>query len=246
MPTLKSQPVKDRQLTFVHIPKTAGTSLYAALINYYKPAPDYYGDMSIFEQEYYELAWGHYTYPSIRDRFPNSFFLTFLRDPVDRFISQYRSLNRPEGLTPEWEAAISPEEREAIDFCHNATLEEFATSEMRWVRGYVQEPYLFYLAEPDAEDPLASALENLHKIEFLGLQGRWSDSLRMLGKQIGVQFSEARIAVRENVSETDDLVMSVKGWKALEERIGRDRIIYDAAVKLFETRFAEASARRKR
>lgn len=108
-------------IIFLHIPKTAGTSFRIAAKAYYganKILKDYGADSTVtspqIKEHYYnnnniqklrvvakkyELITGHYPVAKYKDVFDGAPIVTFLRNPVERVISEYYHLCSSIGLT---------------------------------------------------------------------------------------------------------------------------------------------------
>jgi len=107
-------------IIFMHIPKTAGTSFRTAARNFYKPGNilrDYGKDSDVTSQEIkqffyknkdiaklreaslsYKLITGHYPAAKYKNIFTDAPVVTFLRDPVERVVSEYHHLCNNIGL----------------------------------------------------------------------------------------------------------------------------------------------------
>lgn len=107
-------------IIFMHIPKTAGTSFRTAARDFYKPRNilrDYGKDSDLTSQEIkqffynnkdvaklreaslnYKLITGHYPAARYNKIFTDAPVVTFLRDPVERVVSEYHHLCSSIGL----------------------------------------------------------------------------------------------------------------------------------------------------
>jgi hypothetical protein len=103
---------ESRPLAFMHVPKTAGTSVAAALIDALRPNTTLtgfdrvlFGDYEEFSSIHDEirrtiyfsanalpaadLFFGHAAYSTLRQRFPNGHLMTVLREPFSRILSHW-------------------------------------------------------------------------------------------------------------------------------------------------------------
>jgi hypothetical protein len=112
-PTTRAQFDSSRPLVLMHIPKTAGTSLAAALIETLRPDTAIvgvfdrvlfgdYGEFDSLEEAIRrgvylsadalpaaDLVTGHIAYSSLRERFADAQFITVLREPFSRLLSHW-------------------------------------------------------------------------------------------------------------------------------------------------------------
>ena len=94
----------EYNLTFIHIPKTGGTTIETILNMQHKELLwDTSGNLSLGRYEIVdgiEFAMQHYTWDMIYSKFPdfyiNSIKFTFVRNPYTRILSEYMWLVKPE------------------------------------------------------------------------------------------------------------------------------------------------------
>lgn len=140
------------------------------------------------------------------------FFMTFLRHPIHRFISEFRHVQR--GAT--WKASKSPCENQTTDNCYkdrqdwvNVTLQEFLNcpSNMafnRQTRMLASHNHIscldyrkeYFSAEKD-EEMLASAMSNLESIAFFGICEEQRLSQVVFEQTFDIHF-------KENFKQSDD------------------------------------------
>jgi hypothetical protein len=135
------------RICFVHIPKTAGSSVRAFFL-------DVYGDLAFHahttldyqaaseaELSRYQFYGGH-TYRSDWSRLPgDARFLTIMREPVDRLISLYQYWNT---IDLGYLESVPEPDRflvEAIRIAHTCPIEEFALSDSPAIVEHVRNAY---------------------------------------------------------------------------------------------------------
>jgi Sulfotransferase family len=239
-------------LAFVHIPKTAGatvTSMLAAA--YSKPevhnAGNYMRGPAKTERKVAgwhskggarprrRVTTGHVPYAVFRQRLPpDTRYMTFLREPVDRVLSHYyrhvRRDPRHAGRAPKRGAQPKADSLEqALVEMRVPQLNNFATR--------------FLSADPDAVRLSAGALEeakaNLRGFAFVGIQERFEESIVLLQRLLGLgsvpyvdrHVSSDRPAVEEIPDEQRALILECNRL---------DAELYSFAVGLFDEAVAVA------
>ncbi len=142
---MSTLPIKPRPaLFFMHIPKTAGSSMRLFLRNQYGfdelyPHQDWRTVRSVEDVARYRLVQGHFRYNFRQVVAPRAKVLTVLRDPLRRTLSSLRHLRRDPNFAPEHELAAGMTTRQMIR----------APEIMRSQRN-VQAAYLCASAAPEA------------------------------------------------------------------------------------------------
>jgi hypothetical protein len=242
-----SEPAGNRPIAFVHINKTAGTTFTEYLRNHFQQrnsvAPPFFGDYSQIgiKDESHELYWGHFPYARFATQRPDAIFITFLRDPVERVISQYRSLHNPANVSGGWEKVLSPAARLALEFAQSATFDEFVQSDDPFILGHVQDLQTRFLSSVD--DPshplfLSSAIENLERhVLFFGTTETFERSIQLFQYQLGSSRPYAPEEHLRNVSQPYPVDMSAPVRRRVEELVANDLQLYQSAVRILMRRF---------
>lgn len=189
------------KVRFMHLEKTAGSSLITVLAAQFHPlqihsqtdrrhAPS----RSRSEQEALatahreaEIVWGHYDLPTMRrlDRNEPRFTLCLLREPAERILSLYYF----------WHAN-QDEESVGLNFARENGLLAFLRAEDVGIRNDIDNMYVRRLTglfatrsgDPLTDAPeasLAAAIEALDGLDFVGMSGQLGDSLSILGRLLG-------------------------------------------------------------
>lgn len=230
-----------RPLFFCHIPKTAGTSLRAALEQSVRPfdiVPDammmsrqggFYPDVDLVravirhQGASVKLFRGHYHY-SCRALMPDSLTMTVLREPVARVASHIRH-NIVTGLT------TAPDALKALD---GGNLPHIPDNLMvRYLGGTVDaEPdltrsHVGLIAAPieAPEARLASALENLGGVDILGL----TENLDAVVRQIRAAGFQLPPLERHNATARDIITLSDRHLQTIRDVNALDVVLYEAA-----------------
>lgn len=235
----------DKPLVFVHIMKTAGTSfvnyLHSNMPSADIVAPPFMGDLSVIglENKEYRLYWGHFNYSMLKQRGLDAYYLTFLREPLSRVISQYKSWHKPENLTDAWLASMQPHQIEAVRWTQTATLEEFVLSDNPYIVGHIRDVQTRFLSDnPDSVYMLQSAKSNLlRKFYFFGVAERFDDSISLFRKM----FKNARHYSVPEAHENRSIQLGIELSQKALDRIGilniNDQELYEYALGLFENNF---------
>ena len=229
-------------ILFEHVPKCAGTTLVNILGRKYPPRRilhviparredqiNAYADLDEVGRKKYDLIMGHGVY-QFRKYLPGEVkAFTFLRNPVDRVISNYFYILDQPGHHL-YDRIIG----EGIG------LKEYLTSGVtRTVHNYITRAVsLFRLSEltADPQAALETALENLENdFFFIGLVEHFDLSLLLLGKNL--EWPDPPYYYRENVSryprgkhhDVDSEIIGI-----IQEQNQLDQKIYEYAVKRFE------------
>lgn len=236
-------------IAFVHIPKTAGTWFATFLIQHFpseEVSPPLFGatketDFSASEKS---LFTGHFLYSMVNTT-RQMLYMTFLRDPIRRTASQYRSWHNGANFTDAWRATASREEVEAIQLVQRVSYDEFVRSDNPIILGHIKDVQTVYLSsfwEFDHPAFLSSAIENLAQIFFFGVQEFSDDSLALFRYQTGSSLQWEPTREDRNISEHYDLSLSKSGQDRLYELVENDLKFYEAGLRLFKERMIHVTA----
>ncbi len=186
------------RVRFLHLEKTAGSSLIAALSAQFHPlqihsdtdrrAPTSSQQRRRQESEAAHrraaVVWGHYDLPTLQrlDGDQACFRLCLLREPRQRILSLYYF----------WRSN-QEEQSESVRFAHENRLLAFLRVENPNIRNDIDNMYvrrltgLYATSSADAvrdapEAALAAALAALDGLDFVGISNRLGDSLSVLGR----------------------------------------------------------------
>ena len=229
--------LRGRQLCFMHIGKTAGTSLQHALFEAMPDAAIFHESLPNFdsaspaELAINDLVIGHLTYQHVAKMRPNRFLVTFLRDPVERVVSSYHFLR-----------SVSPSSNYseiAIKAAGSLTLREFLLCDdpgVRMVTENCQSKWLAHDIRPEHQgaivDLRGQAERHLSCFDFVGIVEYFDASIAALSREIGLALSAKRLNVTASRSSlpqaSSDDVELIRRLNAV------DLAIYAGARKRFE------------
>jgi hypothetical protein len=244
-------------LAFVHVPKTAGSTVKSMLAAAYSSAAirdtgNFLGapDATVAKVAHGGRGWeqwrqrggrvtiGHVPFGLFREHLPgDTRYMTFLREPVDRVVSHYyrhRAKKEPRRAQP---GRLSPRGKittvsvgEALAEPPLPQLNNLATR--------------FLCGDPSPTGPLSrSALEeakaNLRDFAFVGIQERFEESVVLLQRMLGlgaVPYEDRHVSSdRPDVEEISDQDRAL-----IEEQNQLDAELYGFALGLFEEAIAAA------
>lgn len=248
------QPLK---VLFHHIPKTAGStfSLYLETLfsrRMISPARTPFG----FEDgdiERYRLFRGHFPPSFLWNHFEEALWIVFLRDPVERVISQYENWNDKSRLRNYWKGLLeqNPKAAEAVHIAQTESLEAFVASDNANIRDVVhnyQTQHLTPMTSRDAWDDnlLADAKRHLtERFMFFGLAGDYERSMRLFSFQFGVPLSRKALR-RVNVSRHKDKShVTPRAIEMIREANRMDTALLDFAQRELDRRWGAMTSFRK-
>lgn len=246
-------------LAFVHIPKCSGTSFEHYLVGHFArlgmvvrcytgEAPG--GGPESFDR-YVEamspspFVYGHISLRSFRQYYHDPCVITFLRDPVARTISQYKSWHDPanfNGSDPHFRVGSS-EVWEALTFAQGASLEAFVNTQNAHVRanalGDLQTQYLSTYDGDDMAGHLESAKQNLQEMVYFGLTERFKDSINLFRKTF-IDAPDYAVPVQaENRSRIAVQSPSPELIEAIRAQVPCDAELYRFACELIDSRMRD-------
>ncbi|MEM1088759.1 MAG: sulfotransferase family 2 domain-containing protein [Pseudomonadota bacterium] len=236
---------------FMHIPKTAGTTLRTVLElrfdaqrtvpsdqvmrqsfnGNYPPIP-YLMELSEDVWSNTQLLRGHYPWQLMKRFARTPVMLTMLREPVARSVSHLRHVRRNAAWAKDLSLADIMQKRAFVQ-SHIANIQtrmltmRFALDDPSAWPADVNQPF------PLSEESYRRALVTLRSFEFVGIQERFDESMALM-------FDMFRWALpndfpRANES-TDDVELDDELRRQLADINTYDLRLYDEAVALFEQR----------
>lgn len=251
-----SAPQACGPLAFVHVPKCSGTSfewyLSKAFAAFSLSARCFTGERPGGGLEAFDhyvqanrdspFVYGHVPLCLYRKHFPAAVPVGFLRDPVARTVSNYRSWHDPRNFngTDPHSRIAGDEQWEAMRFAQSASLEAFVNSEIAYVRkaalGDVQTQMLSTHEGSSMAAHLESAKRNLETMVFFGITERFAESIQLFRRVFRDAPGYALPTENENRSRVEIDPPSAAVIETIRAQVPCDIELYRFACGLFEER----------
>lgn len=226
----------NKTLVFIHLPKTAGSTLHRILSTMYKSVYHIYGtkaalgvktfqEFTAEKQNAFDVIKGHLTLellPSIKQ----ATTLTYLRDPIDRFVSSYFYLKESQRSHVHDQVLKMNSIEEFILFSKNIGSDNVQT---RHLAGDVAHILDRNIAPTDlsihGERVLAKAIENLTKMDYVFLTKQFDESLLILKSDLNwpklpLYLSQNKTKTRKNLSSfTSDEIQKIADCNAWDIKL---------------------------
>ncbi len=202
----------QEKIYFLHIPKTGGVTVASLLEDQY----------SVKETDALLRAYGtHYYCYDIKNALNEYKFITFLRHPIARVLSDHRYLKKNfPGSSYNLQVHFLPPEGDPIDTASNIACK-----------------VLSKLDPNDSKIPIERHLESAKKtltedVFFLGITEKMNESIEMLFGLMGWELPEE--IPLHNSTDSANVVYSQEVLNGIAERNWADIELYEYALKLFE------------
>lgn len=179
-------------------------------------------------EEKVKFIHGHINITQVEHLSPKREVYTFLRDPLERAISEYNFIKGSNYLISD----LPPEQAELIEKIKSTSLDDYLTSTQKGIRGRVQNTQLFYLSG-DVFNPNLSlserfeiACKTLDDCKFVGIVEEMDDSIALLA--IIEQLPPSTPAIR-NPSQREHKPISPDAVEIFKERNEYEYKIYEYA-----------------
>ena len=241
MSTSPNNPIQPTAI-FLHIHKTAGTTLHAILDRQYEPAAvynidakghnfDHFANLSQPQYEKITLLKGHMDY-GLHEFLPQSAaYFTFLREPIERVISYYFFIQR----TPQHPHHQAANELNLYDFANQQIDPLMANGQTRQLAGGY--PQYDFGTQTDAL--LTKAKHHLQKhFVVVGLTEQFDESLLLLQNQ----FNWKRVWYhRQNVGSNRPKKegITAETMACLLAQNQADKALYEYGRSLFKAQIAQ-------
>ena len=231
---------ENRQLFFLHLRKTGGTSLRSIL--YHNFHPD-----TVFQQyilsEFVKLSpddisqlqfiSGHLPHAVIPYLNQNALLVTMLREPTDRVVSFYYYVKHK----PDEYLHQIANENSLLEFVQYPRVVDEIQNEMARYIGAEFDIYKSSNYQIPAEIDIDLACRRLEAYDFVGVSDRFQDSLNLLTYTLDMRPQQSVRVQNQTPSRRSVDELSLEELEAIEEIILLDRQLYQYASNLFEERY---------
>jgi hypothetical protein len=229
---------------FLHIPKTAGTSVRQMIIQGAGPAavllkpPPMLAYMSDRQLAKFPMVTGHAGYALLRRLTAPVQTITFLREPVARVVSQYRyflDLSRDTTLQRNQFAAIirGRSLEELLLDRDDAYIEQlFRELQTFSLHSDPRPPYRRAVQHLPRSEVLEQAKRHLDGIDVLGIVERMDESVRRMQAYFGWEDMASRHEMRSRPESAIEIPPSLV--ELIREHNPMDVALYDYALQRFE------------
>ncbi len=226
----------NRQLFFLHIPKTGGLTLRGILSRYFTrgqvcPANGLGSLLKISDAEIAQYSYfrGHIPYNATQLMPRTPLVITFLRDPFERTLSNYAYLRSREDLRLHPVAA----QNNLIGYLRNPRAAYNQTDMMTYFIG----ANFPIRGLPNRDKHLDLAMRRLESMPFVGITERYDESVQLLAHVLGIlpiEHIEKRNVSPERLRISD---LSAEEYALIDEITQNDQRLYAYARQLFEARY---------
>ncbi len=228
---------------FLHIPRTAGSTLHGIMKKQYADDEMFTGQLLFGDEianftalpeerkKKLRIVKGHFAH-GVHELIPGGegAYMTFLRDPIDRVVSLYHFIRRrPDNSLHEAATTMTLK-----DFVASGVAPTHTDNGMtRFLGGAAMDDF-----GTITDEVLDRAISNLEACEVIGLTERFDESLLLCRKAFG--WNEPVFYERQNVTQNRPAIetLDAETLHAIEATNQLDSILFEKGVALFEERLA--------
>jgi GT2 family glycosyltransferase len=227
-----------RSAIFLHIQKTAGTSIADTVRRYYANSMASHGDFmnrSAESMQHYRFVSGHFGFEFARALVETRYSFTFLRDPVERVLSLYyfaRNRNPQQFLIYRMAQELDLHSFLLAGRASGVIRDHIynhQTWQLSWGWGA---PHTYTLDNLSDEQMLALAKANIEKFSYVGFAETFDDDCRRVLADLGIPAPEKVVHVNATPSRPHKESIPSETLTIIRELTACDQVLYDTAWAL--------------
>lgn len=220
---------------FLHIQKTAGTSIVNVARQYYGESVTSHGDCWAYSPDELEdvaFVSGHIGYDYARSLMPSRYSFVFLRDPVERILSMYYFCRKQD--ENEFLIYKSAHEHELEEFLE-AGLSDSLVKKNIWNNQVWQLAHGYghlddrRIDDFDPEELIELALAHLDAFDYVGFTETFDMDRNAVLKALGIPSPEHDVVENITTGRPSAQDLSASAMELLEELTILDRALYQEA-----------------
>jgi hypothetical protein len=234
----------DKILVFIHIPKTAGLSLYNIFLHVFgkeklSPFLQSLLIMPFYLPFKYEVLWGHFLFDHVQYLpVKEKIIISFVRDPVQRLWSVYNFWKNFKSNSPLDRDFIVLQSKEKLPesfFTNPRIMNQLKDAMLIRLCGFSTYLNIKTKLKEDKIDQVREMIRNhiQKNFIFIGIQERFEESVKKMFEKLGleIRLPDNILKTRVNVSKKESIPNEI--IKILEDLTYLDRILYDEVINLF-------------
>jgi len=239
----KKKKIYTKQFFFLHIPKTAGTSLrniveYQFLPRQINKPYDIKGVSEINQKKFdrFDLIRGHFVYSLVEKFREKPYVITMLREPVARTISHLNHIIKSSDFWLHKKIPIS--KMSVHEILNNELTQKLLCNHQ--LRLIACDYNLETVENPMLDSPhligtdiLEKGKEILKKADYVGIAEQFDDSIKLLTKTFGWSVPENIVRLNTAKKKKSDNVFSPEIIEQIQEMCKLDTELYNFAVDIF-------------
>lgn len=237
---MKEQPVP---FLFMHIPKTGGITFHSILRNQYKDVKRYtmtikkdvlrWNSLGKEEKDQFNVVKGHFWWQGTQFHPRGGIYFTFLREPVNRFISHYHHVHyHKQGKASK---VFGKKDFSIKELIESGQFLNFDNCMVRYLSGTLGKEW-----DTINEDDLKLAISNFDEhFQHFGIVERYDESLLLLQKELGwaspyyVRLNERR------TGKSGQTHLDNESTKLIEHFTRYDKLLWEHGKRKFEEKIAK-------